>query len=238
MTETSRTRLTLLLHFLCTSVIRLVSSHAFPANPQSPPSLPSLSLQNQNFLSITQNIQNLVNILAADESFAYSHSTMLSCELAVEFYEHGEGPHDLYHSSNISHFRDTKCVFRYGGEIIDERFSRFVVQNKFPEWNQWALPAPYIVQKPEHLWDTLPFAWSEVETLMSVERADQLLKADGHEPAEQWIGQYDMVYLTKRTAHDLGWCFVHVIGDYPDTSASHNYLVLVHTGKVEQTIFC
>lgn len=73
---------------------------------------------------------------------------------------------------------------------------------------------------------------------MSVERADQLLKADGHEPEEQLVGRYDMVVLRKRTANDLAWCFENVIGDYPDTSAQHTYLVFASTGRVEQTPHC
>lgn len=74
---------------------------------------------------------------------------------------------------------------------------------------------------------------------MSAERADQLLKADGHEPEEQSnIGRYDMVTLRKRTANDLAWCFKNVMGDYPDTSGQHTYLVIVSTGKVEQIGHC
>ena len=73
---------------------------------------------------------------------------------------------------------------------------------------------------------------------MSAERADQLLKADGHKPEEQLVGRYDMVVLRKRTANDLAWCFVNVIGNYPDGSGWHTYLVSVSTGRVEQTLYC
>ncbi|KAL8923010.1 MAG: hypothetical protein Q9208_004822 [Pyrenodesmia sp. 3 TL-2023] len=243
MTRTSYPRWALLLHFLCSSANHLPSSHALPANrlPQSPPSLPSLSLiQNQNALTITQNIQALVNTLAADPSIEYSKSAMLQCDLAVEFYEHGDEPHDLYHSSNISRFRDIRCIFRYGGVSEDERHSTFSVQNRFPhDWDQWALPLPYIPTGRIFPGDIfLPFAWSEVATHMSVERADQLLKAAGHMPGEGFVGSYDMVVLRKRTANDLAWCFEHVIGDYPDGSAQHHYLVIVGTGRVEQTPLC
>lgn len=73
---------------------------------------------------------------------------------------------------------------------------------------------------------------------MNVEKADQLLKADGHEPREQLVGRYDMVTLRKRTANDLAWCFQNVIGEYPDGSGQHTFLVNVHTGSVEQTVHC
>ncbi|KAL8809452.1 MAG: hypothetical protein Q9223_003651 [Gallowayella weberi] len=231
--KTSYRDLVLLSHSLC-SAIHLASSHALPARPQSRPSPPALSLP-PNVLTITQNIHALVNTLIADPNPIYSNSVMLSCELAVEFYEHGDTPHDLFHSGNINRFHDIRCVFRDGGPIEDERQSHFIVENKFPEhWDQWSSPAP-IEFIPG---DYLPFAWSEVENHMSVERADRLLKAAGHEPGPGFIGKYDMVHLRKSMADGLAWCFENVIGDYPDSSAQHTYLVLVRTGRVEQTQHC
>lgn len=74
---------------------------------------------------------------------------------------------------------------------------------------------------------------------MSIERADQLLKAAGHEPGEGYIGSYDEVYLRKeRATNDLAWCFHNVMGNYPDTSGQHTYKVSVNTGKVEQVVYC
>ncbi|KAL8979770.1 MAG: hypothetical protein Q9205_004979 [Flavoplaca limonia] len=216
----------------------MVSSHALPATPLSGPRLPSLSLSNQNALTITQNIGALVNTLTADPNMQYMNSQMLSCEIAVEFFEHGDIPHDLEHSSNISDFRDIKCHFRYGGYVEDEKHSQFIVQNKFPQqWDQWALPVPAIITNPRPPgYVNLPFAWSDVETHMSLERADQLLKAAGHQPGEGFIGCYDYVKLRKRATNDLAWCFENVIGDYPDTSAIHTYLVSVSSGVVEQVL--
>ena len=143
MTKTSYPRLNLLLHFFCLTTIHLVSSHALPATPPSGPRLPSLSLSNQNAITITQSIRALVNTLTADPNMQYKDSQMFSCELAVEFFEHGDQPHDLEHSSNISDFHDIKCQFRYGGYVEDQKHSHFIVQNKFPQqWDQWALPVP------------------------------------------------------------------------------------------------
>ncbi|KAL8952675.1 MAG: hypothetical protein Q9222_001412 [Ikaeria aurantiellina] len=234
MTETFHLRLFLLLHFFCLSAIPLVSSRALPAKSLGGPNLPPLSLPNQ---TITQNIQALVDILTTDPNIQYSNSAMVTCELAVEFYEHGDEPHDLYHSSHISDFHDIKCAFRYGGFIEDDKHSFFFVQTKFPDhWDQWSLPAPFRIDRP----DLMPssFTWSEVQTHVSVERADQLLKAAGHQPTKGFIGTYDMVHLEKTAAGDLAWCFNNVIGDYPDTSAQHDYLVHVTTGRVEQTPHC
>ena len=242
MTGTFYPRLFLLSQFFSLFAIHLVSSRALPAKPYGRPRRigprpPSNSLSNPNALTITQNIQALVDTLTADPSFVYSHSEMVLCQLAVEFYEHGDGPHDLYHSSRISDFHDIKCAFRFGGPIEDETRSFFLVGNKFPDhWDQWSLPVPFGPVSPGDL--PLSFEWSEVQTHLSLERADQLLKAAGHQPAEQWIGQYDMVTLVRSTANDLAWCFANVIGDYPDTSAQHNYIVYVSTGTVEQTPTC
>ncbi|KAL8805839.1 MAG: hypothetical protein Q9182_001751 [Xanthomendoza sp. 2 TL-2023] len=231
--KTSYRHLALLLHSLC-SAIHLVSSHALPARPPSRPSPPSLSLP-PTLLTITQNIHALVNTLTADPNPIYSTSVMLSCELAVEFYEHGDTPHDLFHSSKINHFHDIRCVFRYGGPSEDNRQSHFIVENKFPEhWDQWSSPTPVSFIPGDYLL----FAWSEVENHLSVERADQLLKAAGHEPGPGFIGKYDMVHLRKRRANGLAWCFENVIGDYPDGSAQRTYLVSASTGRVEQTRHC
>ena len=73
---------------------------------------------------------------------------------------------------------------------------------------------------------------------MSLERADQLLKVAGHQPGEGFIGCYDYVTLRKKAPNDLAWCFHNVIGDYPDTSAQHTYLVSVNTGRVEHVLLC
>ncbi|CAL8584851.1 hypothetical protein XPA_010434 [Xanthoria parietina] len=241
--------LALLLPFLYLFAIQLVSSHALPANRPSPPrrlpwlspppSLPSLSLPKQNAaLTITQNIQALVNTLKADPSIEYSGSTMTMCEFAIEFFEHGDTPHDIYCSSNISQFRDTRCIFRYGSYLAVGQPSYFFIQNHFPEWDQWALPVPWEGPSLGPVGPHQPFAWSDVANHMSVERADRLLKAAGHEPGEGFIGQYEMVYLREKTTDGLAWCFENVFGDYPDTSAIHTYLVYVNTGRVEQTISC
>ncbi|KAL8935353.1 MAG: hypothetical protein Q9216_005468, partial [Gyalolechia sp. 2 TL-2023] len=210
-------RLALLLYFLGSSAISLVSSHALPANrppsppnrPPSPPNLPPLALPNQNnALTITQNIQALVNFLAADPSIQYSQSQMYKCELVVLAFEHGDEPHDLEHSSDINEFRDIQCVFRFGGFPDDEGHAQFLMQNKlYPDerWDLWALPAWYNAPGhpyPSELWR--PFNWTEeFASGVGIERADQLLKAAGHEPGEGYIGQYDMVTLTQPLEREL-----------------------------------
>lgn len=184
MTRASYPRITLSIHLLSLSLIHLALSHAHPANPQTltlaslpRPSLPK-PVPEPDDITIEQSIQRLVDTLKSDPNFQYSGADLINCNLAIEFYEHGETPHDLYHSSNVSHFRDIKCALRYGGLPEDEQHSMFIMQNKFPEhWDQWALPVRIEGTIPP---DENPFAWSEVT--MTVERADELLKADGHEP--------------------------------------------------------
>ncbi|KAL8654194.1 MAG: hypothetical protein Q9226_003528 [Calogaya cf. arnoldii] len=228
-----------LFHPLYLSLLQLALSHAHPATPQTP-ALATLSpislpkpVPEPDDITIGQSIQNFIDTLKSDPSLQYSRAELLNCNLAVEFYEHGDESHDLYSSSNVSHFRDIKCLFRYGGFPEDERHSMFVVRNKFPEhWDQWALPVGIVAKMQP---DDIPFVWSEVE--MTAERADELLKADGHEPGEGWIGTYDYVVLQKRE-EGLAWCFENVIGDYPDTSAQHTYAVFVGTGRVEQVLGC
>ncbi|KAI4273563.1 MAG: hypothetical protein L6R38_006309, partial [Xanthoria sp. 2 TBL-2021] len=228
MTKASYPRIAFLIHLLSLSLIHLASSHAHPANPQTPTlaSLPPLSLPKPvpepDDITIEQSIQRLIDTLKSDPSLQYSRAELLNCNLAVEFLEHGDESHDLYLSSNVSYFRDIKCLLRYGGFPEDERHSMFIMPNKFPEhWDQWALPVGIVgTIQP----DEIPFAWSEVE--MTVERADELLKADGHEPGEGWIGQYDYVGLMKVT-EGVAWCFQNVFGEYPDGSAVHTYAVFV-----------
>ncbi|KAL8854124.1 MAG: hypothetical protein Q9221_001046 [Calogaya cf. arnoldii] len=238
MRRASYSRTAFLLHILYLSLLHLASSHAHPANPQTPAlaRLPPLSLPKPvpepDDITIGQSIQRVIDTLKSDPSMQYRDSSILSCNLAVEFYEHGES-HDLYSSSNVSYFRDIKCLFRYGGVPDDDQHSMFIIANKFPErWDQWALPIGIIAKMQPY---DLPFAWSEVT--MTVERADELLKADGHEPGEGWIGTYDFVNLQK-VEEGVAWCFQNVIGEYPDTSAQHTYLVFVETGKVEQVLGC
>ncbi|KAL8871475.1 MAG: hypothetical protein Q9174_002699 [Haloplaca sp. 1 TL-2023] len=237
MTDSSYPRLLVLWQFLSILATQLVSGHALPANPLSGPNPPTLSLLNHNALTLTQNIGNLVTLLAGDPSGLYSRSQLVDCEIAVEFYQHGSEVHDLYVSSNISEFRDINCAFRFGEPKPDGLPSYFLVENKYPDhWDQWSLPLPLPDTRPDDM--PQPFAYSEVQNQLSVERADQLLKAAGHEPGEGYDGAYDWVTLRRTSTNEVTWCFQNVQGHYPDTAGQHDFNVYVSTGRVEQIPHC
>ena len=221
MTEVSYPRLALLLQFICFFAIFMApTSRALPAE-----------MQNHNAITIGQNVQNLLNAFAADPDIRYSKSMMLTCYIAVDHGDHDpEHFHDYPLSSNIGDFRDIRCIFRYGGPIPDERNSLFEVQNKWPlYWDQWGPPSvgffyPYKI---------LPFSWRKAVSYMSAERANRLLKAQGHR------GPYALVSLGNTTAHPYGgWCFLNVQIPDPDGGGQRTYIVDVRTGRVEETRYC
>ena len=187
--------------------------------------------QNQNAISIGRNVQNLVDALTADPDIRYSKSMMLTCYIAVDHGDHDpEHFHDYPLSSNIGDFRDIRCVFRYGGPLSDERDSLFQVQNKWPlYWDQWERPGhsfPYPFK-------ILPFSWRKAVSYMSAERANRLLKAQGH------LGSYALVSLGNTTAHPYGgWCFLNVQIPDPEGGGQRTYIVDVRTGQVEETGYC
>ena len=196
----------------------MASSHALPA-----------ALQDQNAITIGQNVQNLVDTLTADPDIRYRKSMMVTCYIAVD---HGDHDPDHFHeyplSSNIGDFRDIRCAFRYGGPIANERHSLFFVQNRWPlHWDQWEPPGENFSYSGE----ILPFSWRKAVRYMGAERANRLLKADGHR------GPYALVSLEKTMAHPDGvWCFLNV--QIPDGGGQRTYVVDVRTGRVEETPYC
>ena len=219
MKEASYPRLALLLQFICLAIY-MASSHALPTI--------TTEKQNQTAITIEQNIQNLVDILTADTYIEYSKSMMVACYIAVD-----HGDHDLEHfheyplSSNISDFRDIRCVFRYGGPQAYERRSLFQVQNQWPlHWDRWETPSGGFYWPLE----VLPFSWRKAVSYMSAERADRLLKAYGKH------GPYQLVAIetTKRNP-DGAWRFLNVqISDH-DGGGQRTYFVDVRTGRIDET---
>ena len=220
MTEASYPRLALLLQHICFLAISMAPSRAL-----------LVELQNQNAIPIGQNVQNLVNSLTADSDIRYSKSMMLTCYIAVDHGDYDpEHFHDYPLSSNIGDFRDIRCIFRYGGPLSEEKDSLFQVQNKWPlYWDQWeppghGFPYPYKI---------LPFSWRKAVSYMSAERANRLLKAQGH------LGPYELVSLANTTAHPYGgWCFLNVQIPDPEGGGQRTYIVDVRTGRVEETRYC
>lgn len=220
MTEASYPRLALLLQLICFPAIYMAPSHA-----------PVAELQNQNAISIGQNVQNLVDTLSADPDIRYRNSTMAMCIISVD-----EGDHDPDHfhdyplSSSIGDFRDIACMFRYGGPIADERRSFFSVRNQWPlYWDQWWPPGDTLY----YPWEAPPFSWRKAVGYMSAERANRLLKARGHQ------GAYACVSLGKTTAHPDGvWCFRNVQIPDAEGGGQRHYSVDVRTGRVEETRSC
>ena len=229
MTEASYPRLALLLQSVCFLAIFMTPSRALLAELQNQTLL--AGMQNQNAITIGQNVQNLVNELTADPDIRYRKSMMTTCYIAVDHGDHDpEHFHDYPLSSNIGDFRDIRCVFRYGGPVPDEEGPFFQVENKWPlYWDQWGPPShsfPYPFK-------ILPFSWRKAVSYMSAERANRLLKAQGHR------GPYALVSLGNTTAHPYGgWCFLNVQIPDPEGGGQRTYIVDVRTGRVEETRYC
>ena len=220
MTEASYLHLTLLLQFICFPAIYMAPIYALLAEPQ-----------NQDAIPIGQNVQNLVDKLTADPDIRYNKSMMVTCYIAVDHGDHDpEHFHDYPLSDNIGDFRDMRCVFRYGGPMAEERLSLFEVRNRWPlHWDQWLPPGeafsyPFPLQS---------FSWRKAVSYMSAERANRLLKANGHR------GPYACVSLGKTTAHpDGAWCFLNVQITDAEGGGQRTYFVDVRTGRVEETRYC
>ena len=185
MTQASYPRLALISQIFCFLAIFMAPSRALHTERQ-----------NQDAITIGRNVQNLVDTLTADPHIRYSKSMMLTCYIAVD---HGDHDPEYFHeyplSSNIGNFRDIRCMFRYGGPIPDERESLFQVQNKWPfYWDQWEPPGHSFY----YPFKILPFSCRKAVSYMSAERANRLLKAQGH------LGPYALVSLGNTTAHPYG----------------------------------
>lgn len=217
MTGASSARLALLLQSICFPVNNMALSLALPAE-----------LQTQNDIPIGQNVQNLVDSLTADPDVRYSKSMMVACYIAVDHGDHDPGHfHDYPLSSNIGEFRDIRCVFRYGRPGVDGRDSLFWVQNQWPlHWDQWGPPSDDCLPTP---FPVLPFSWRKAVSHMSAERANRLLKADGHR------GPYALIVLRKTTAHPDGtWRFVNVQNPDAEGGGQRTFNVDVRTGRVDE----
>ena len=216
MTKAFYPRLALLLQLLCFPALYMASS---------------LTLQNHSAITIEQNVQNLVDRLAAVPEIRYNESMMLTCYIAVD-----HGDHELEHfheyplSSNIGDFRDIRCVFRYGGPLEPDEGSMFQVQNEWPlYWDHWEPPNGDVVS----LFPIQAFSWRKAVGYMSAARADRLLKASGRE------GPYALVSLGKTTAHpDGAWCFLNAQITDAQGGGQRTFRVDVRTGRVEETPYC
>lgn len=224
MTGASYPRLALLLQLIYITAIYITQIHAFPAELELEP-------QSSNDIPIGQNIQMLMDTLAADPDIRYRKSTVVVCYIAVDHGDHDpEHFHDYPLSSNIGDFRDIRCIFRYGGPMAEERESLFQVENRWPlHWDEWEPPGhgfywPFEVRS---------FSWRRAVRYMSAERANRLLKARGHR------GPYELVSLQITTAHPEGvWCFLNVQLTDAEGGGQRTFIVDVRTGRVEETRYC
>ena len=219
MTKAFYPRLALLLQFFCFPAIFIVTSNALPAG-----------MQKRNVTTIGQNIRNLVDILTADPDIVYHDSMMIACYVAVDYGDHDPDHfHEWPLSSNISEFRDIRCIFRNGGPIADLRRSYFQVPNKWPlHWDQWGSPGDTFY----YPFEVLPFSGRTALSYIGAERADILLKAQGHR------GPYALVSLEKVPGHpNATWLFRKVQIPDGEGGGERTYFVDVRTGRVGEYSF-
>ena len=222
MTASSYLRPVLLLQFNSILAIYTTPTHTLPFQ---------IPLHNTSALTIEQNVQNFVDRVTADPDIRYRESEVVVCYIAVDQGDHNpEHFHDYPLSSNLSEFREIRCIFQYGGPEAQTEDSLFQVENRWPQhWDEWdppspGFPFPYRVR---------PFSWRKAVRYMGAERADRLLKGAGHG------GKYALVSMQKTVAHpDGGWCFLNVQITDAEGGGQRTYVVDVRTGGVEERQYC
>ncbi|KAL8848507.1 MAG: hypothetical protein Q9221_006466 [Calogaya cf. arnoldii] len=106
-------------------------------------------------------------------------------------------------SNNIADFRSIGCLFLYGGDAPPTgKSNAFSIMNRWPEqWDEWSNKVlPRSIQGPA----LGEIEWQKTQALMSVEKADYLLKAAGY------VQRYRGVVILKLANRPLGYCFSKV----------------------------
>ncbi|KAL8715877.1 MAG: hypothetical protein Q9220_000544 [cf. Caloplaca sp. 1 TL-2023] len=202
-----------LLHF------HRASSDGLPAPSRElmPSSIRNLDPRASRFdviISLSTNIENLVRTLNLRQERFFNQASLQAVYLAVN---QGQQP-----SGRIAEFRHIYCTFAAGGNIPEGGVSGFAVENQFPlHWDRWQDPT--VNEASPHFEE---LQWMDIQALMSIERADQLLKAAGH------TGPYYEIVIVQYEHRPLGYCFIMEHAPMPD------WLVAVETGEVFQVPAC
>lgn len=177
-----------------------------------------------NDLSTTPRVEHVIGALIrwarAQQDVRFREATLRLVGLRVD-----NNPQFLNPtmSSHIRHFRRFSCLFHYGGPPSPPGEPEgFEIQNRWPHhWNQWNLrPVPQTGMIFDEL-HTINF--EQVARRLSVDWADQLLKAHGYR------GRYGEVLLVQLSHTPLGWCFgfLELGGDVRGAK-----LVTIATGEI------
>ena len=206
------------------------ATSALPALPQNGQSLginvnSPPSTNNNNDLTVTQTVetvvQDLIRWMRAQPDPRLRQASLLAIRMTVD---DSPDPIEPTLSDDINRFKRFRCLFRYGGSALDDSF---VIQNQWPQhWDRWDLSQH---RSPEVGADERAFSLEAAARRLSVEWADQLLKASG------FRSPYGEVLLAQIGGRPLGWCFSHVEIE-PDWRGAR--LVVIATGQVLTVEHC
>ena len=204
------------------SYLQQVSASALPIESHNPPGLfpPSLDSHRENFieddgLKVSQVVTYLLRQLALQPDIRFRQALLVGIFLRVS---PGDPP-----SNNIADFHSIGCIFLYGGDAPPSgKSNAFAIGNQWPEhWEEWNNQVvPRLIPA-----DFEAIQWQKSQALMSVEKADYLLKAAGY------IQRYRGVVMLKLAKRPLGYCFSKV-------DDLRNVNVDVSTGRVSEVRDC
>ncbi|KAL8946557.1 MAG: hypothetical protein Q9222_007064 [Ikaeria aurantiellina] len=158
--------------------------------------------------TLATNIENLIRNLDSRREPFFNQATLQAVYLAVN---QAQQP-----SPHIAEFRSIYCTFAAAGHIHERGHTGFAIENQFPlHWDRWQNPIPNQASP-----DFGELQWLEIQATMSVERADELLKGEGHG------GAYYEVVVVEFGDRPVGYCFIMRHAPAPD------WLVVVETGEV------
>ena len=104
-------------------------------------------------------------------------------------------------SSNIADFQQISLAFRTGGPPVPYGLDKYFFVSNLPprRWSEWTPPRFH--SGATALDTNRDIAWSRVQTSMSIQRADTLLKAAGYR------GDFTAVQIAETRHEPLGFCF-------------------------------
>lgn len=204
------------------SYLHQVSALALPIKPQTSPTItgPRLSLNGGhanggNDVTVSQIVTSLLRELALRPDVRFRQAILVGVFLRVS---PGDSP-----SNNINDFQSLGCAFLYGGPPPPRgKSNAFTIANQWPEhWEQWKNQVvPRVL--PAGL-EEIP--WQKIQGLMSVKRADYLLKSAGYSQ------RYRGVVLLQLVNKPPAYCF-------SDVDDLRNVNVDISTGKVSEVREC
>ncbi|KAI4242364.1 MAG: hypothetical protein L6R40_004093 [Gallowayella cf. fulva] len=182
----------------------------------------SSNLTSNDDLTINTNVGDLLHVLASHSLPTQINQAKL-LGLSVTAGTGAPRPR----SANIKDFRSIRTVFIAGGINHETPLQQqyFEIRNSFPDhWDRWGEAKFY--ELPPLIWlqDRRPLYWERIQSLMTIERADKLIKEAGYRQ------EYDLVMLNEMERRPLQYCFQ---GLWPGPDV-RNVVVEVVTGLVKE----